>query len=79
MCALPDVPVVSAGLGVGVAEDLSYHANGLSNGTVIKRKKGRKPKNLENINGNSNHCTTTTKRKSREGKCVIKFDAFCGH
>ncbi len=62
-----DVPVVSTGLGVGQAEDLSYHTNGLSNGTVIKRKKGRKPKNLENMNGNSNHCSTATKRKSREG------------
>ena len=54
-------------MGIGVAEDLSYHTNGLSNGTVIKRKKGRKPKNLENINGNTNHCSTATKRKSREG------------
>lgn len=62
-----DVPVVSSGMGIGVAEDLSYHTNGLTNGTIIKRKKGRKPKNLENINGNTNHCSTATKRKSREG------------
>ena len=89
---LTELSVVTTGLnGVGVAEDLSYHTNGISshgnghvngnvnnvngnvhvNGTngVIKRKKGRKPKNLENCNGNANHCSlTTTKRKSREGK-----------
>jgi len=59
-----DVSLVSAGMGLGVAEDLSYHTNGLPNGAVIKRKKGRKPKNLENINGNTNHCSTATKRKS---------------
>jgi hypothetical protein len=69
-----DVPVVSTGLGVGQAEDLSYHTNGLSNGTVIKRKKGRKPKNLENINGNSNHCSTATKRKSREGSTTYLWE-----
>jgi hypothetical protein len=69
-----DVPVVSTGLGVGQAEDLSYHTNGLSNGTVIKRKKGRKPKNLENMNGNSNHCSTATKRKSREGSTTYLWE-----
>jgi hypothetical protein len=69
-----DVPVVSTGMGIGVAEDLSYHTNGLPNGTVIKRKKGRKPKNLENINGNTNHCSTATKRKSREGSTTYLWE-----
>ncbi|CAG2162581.1 unnamed protein product [Oppiella nova] len=67
-----DIPVVSAGM--GMAEDLSYHTNGLTNGGVVKRKKGRKPKNLENINGNTNHCSTATKRKSREGSTTYLWE-----
>ncbi|CAG2115325.1 unnamed protein product, partial [Medioppia subpectinata] len=70
-----DIPVVTAGIGMGGgAEDLSYHTNGLTNGGVIKRKKGRKPKNLENINGNTNHCSTATKRKSREGSTTYLWE-----
>jgi len=59
---------------VNVAEDLSYHTNALSNGNVIKRKKGRKPKNMENMNGSANQCSTTTKRKSREGSTTYLWE-----
>jgi len=69
---------------VGRAQDLSYHhphvaaaaaaaassANGMTQ--VVKRKKGRKPKNLEN--GNPNPCPTAHKRKSREGSTTYLWE-----
>jgi hypothetical protein len=67
-----DLSVGSTGLGLS-AEDLSnYHSNG--GGSGIKRKKGRKPKNLENMSGSPSPCSTSTKRKSREGSTTYLWE-----
>ncbi|RWS13264.1 ecdysone-induced protein 74EF isoform A-like protein [Dinothrombium tinctorium] len=59
---------------MGVAEDLSFHTNNNTN-PLMKRKKGRKPKNLENINGSTTPCSnTTSKRKSREGSTTYLWE-----
>ncbi|XP_074597429.1 uncharacterized protein LOC141852349 isoform X2 [Brevipalpus obovatus] len=68
-----ELAVGSSGLGLGVAEDLSYHANG--NVALLKKKKGRKPKNSENLSSAaSNTCPNSTKRKSREGSTTFLWE-----
>jgi hypothetical protein len=55
-----------------LAEDLSYsHSPG--SGTGLKRKKGRKPKNLENVTGSTSQCSSA-KRKSREGSTTYLWE-----
>lgn len=63
--------VGSTGIAVGMAEDLSYHH---SNGSLIKRKKGRKPKHMESLSASSSPCSSAAKRKSREGSTTYLWE-----
>lgn len=71
-----DITVGSSGLGLGVAEDLSYH----NASALMKKKKGRKPKGSpENMTGPGTPggpgvCPSSTKRKSREGSTTFLWE-----
>jgi len=54
-----------------MAEDLSYHH---SNGSLMKRKKGRKPKHLESLSASASPCSSAAKRKSREGSTTYLWE-----
>ena len=72
LLCLTDVTVGSTGIGAGMAEDLSYHH---SNGALIKRKKGRKPKHIESLSSSSaSPCSSAAKRKSREGSTTYLWE-----
>ena len=62
--------VGSTGIVAGLAEDLSYH----SNGSLVKRKKGRKPKHLEPLPGSASPSSSAAKRKSREGSTTYLWE-----
>jgi len=65
-----DGTVGSTGLGVGLAEDLSF-----ANGALLKKKKGRKPKSLsESLSGAASPCSSAAKRKSREGSTTYLWE-----
>lgn len=55
----------------GLAEDLSYHH---SNGSLVKRKKGRKPKHMEVMSESASPCSSAAKRKSREGSTTYLWE-----
>ncbi|XP_053207396.1 ecdysone-induced protein 74EF-like isoform X2 [Panonychus citri] len=72
-----DITVGSSGLGLGVAEDLSYH----NASALMKKKKGRKPKGSpESLTGPGQTpgvagvCPSSTKRKSREGSTTFLWE-----
>jgi len=56
-----------------LAEDLSYDSPG-SASSGLKRKKGRKPKNLENLSSSTTQCSSAAKRKSREGSTTYLWE-----